>query len=85
MTWKLTMFRKKNNLRFNSNLFKIFIQPLYRLAKKLYMKSNKQEKQAFNTHRRVKFKLFTCLPLKCPNRIVYEFINNYNEQTKTYQ
>ena len=33
---KLTPFRKKGNLRFNSNLFELFVKPSFRLTSALY-------------------------------------------------
>ena len=47
LTWKLKIIRKKGNLKLNNNLFKTFIEPLYRLGYTMYEHAGKDEKKVF--------------------------------------
>lgn len=47
ITFKMAIIRQKRNLKLNNNLFKTFIEPLYRLGFTLYAQASKRDKNSF--------------------------------------
>jgi hypothetical protein len=60
---KLYGLRKRDDLRINVNLFKVFIMPSYRLAWTLYSRQSEEEKQSLLRHLRVWCKRFAMIPI----------------------
>ena len=55
-------------------MFKIFIDPLYRLASSLLRTGGRDEIEELWKHRKVRWKKFCMLPITTANRIVEKFI-----------
>jgi hypothetical protein len=63
----LTIFRLRGSLQFNSNLFRLYIQPHFRLLAQLFeFVNNKERKMIINLYKTY-WKKMTCLPRSTPN------------------
>lgn len=80
ITWRFFPFRSKGNMRFNNNMFKLVIEPLYRLAKELYGHATAAEKEEFEVHRRVRWKRFCSVPINTSTRIVERMIQRFGRK-----
>lgn len=67
---QLAPVRHFNSLKFNSNLFRAFIVPLFMLGTSLYKVSNNQTKGEYCRLFRKLYRRFALLPYNCPNSIV---------------
>ncbi len=75
--------RRKNNLRLNVNLFRIFIMPLFRMALLNYHSALKTQKNSADKLLRMPFKRFTNLPKSTPNKLIRNMIGTLADRDES--
>lgn len=75
----LRIFRSKGNLKFNTNLFYLYILPQFRLLSQLYVLVRSHEKKKICILFKNYWKVMCCLPRSTPNEILKNFIGNPDE------
>lgn len=63
----LTVLRVKGNLKFNSNLFELYLQPQFRLLAQLFVLGKNREKKEVVKLYKLYWKKMCCLPRSTPN------------------
>lgn len=58
------------DLKFNVNLFKVFLMPSYKLCLALYTEGNSEERKMILQHLKGRIKVFCNIPFNTPNYIL---------------
>lgn len=85
ISYKLLPFMLQINIKFNNNLYEVFIEPHYRLMETLYQFMSNKEKETLEIHRRTRWKRFVMVPIGTPNKIVYRYMKSARERFSMQQ